>query len=446
MESIDKDAAPLQSVFAPHRAHGLALVERERYLYTASVITAAVSCVACVSVFGAGAMHAYGALVALYGTVLGVAVMNFSRRYLHGELMFGRFCGLSAALIAGFNVVATAPSLEVALTGWGVFGFASAFLIGAYNERVTVRNNATYVFAAYQLSDLTLMVCIATLASGHQALAASGLIAAALIKSSQVPLSALFVRSMEGPTPASALGYAGLSAHIGIVLLSATTSIWYPFVAARVVLASVGLATAFICSIVSKVRADRKGALAHATAAAIGLMYVLLAAGYVNTALLLAAGHAAFRVGQILKAPHAVQSHRAASSALGTAAVGSRAVPQRLYSLAWLFNRYHTDFSLMHELHWLGRLVTPSRPLPLSRPLQWTLTGATLMAVGLPLTPFAVWREHAIVEHLVAHPLLVSFLALLHIGISVALVRFLLTSVLTKARFARQFSIFKSKK
>lgn len=63
---------------------------------------------------------------------------------------------------------------------------------------------------------------------GHEGLVAACLLLAAAYKSSQFPLTALFVRSMEGPTPTSALGYAGLSAHVGVVLLASTMPLWFP--------------------------------------------------------------------------------------------------------------------------------------------------------------------------------------------------------------------------
>lgn len=74
---------------------------------------------------------------------LALPVLAFSRRYLHGEFMFGRCAALSVGLLLGFNLVATAPDLEHALAGWSLFGFSSTFLIGAYNDRPTVRNNAS---------------------------------------------------------------------------------------------------------------------------------------------------------------------------------------------------------------------------------------------------------------------------------------------------------------
>ena len=101
------------------------------------------------------------------------------------------------------------------------------------NDRPTARDNAAYAFSVYQLSDAALLHAVAFSAAdaavpgylpagSAQACATVGLIIAALIKSSQFPLSGLFLRSMEGASPNSALGYAGISAHAGIVLQSGT--------------------------------------------------------------------------------------------------------------------------------------------------------------------------------------------------------------------------------
>ena len=80
------------------------------------------------------------------------AVPGGPRRYLHGEHMFDRFAMLCAALVWGFNLLATAESLVWALPWWSMVGFASTFLISAYNDRPTARENATFAFAVYQLS------------------------------------------------------------------------------------------------------------------------------------------------------------------------------------------------------------------------------------------------------------------------------------------------------
>lgn len=42
-----------------------------------------------------------------WGTGLALLILIFSRRYLHGEVMFMRLQLLSLALVAGFNLVAS---------------------------------------------------------------------------------------------------------------------------------------------------------------------------------------------------------------------------------------------------------------------------------------------------------------------------------------------------
>ena len=72
--------------------------------------------------------------------------------------MFTRFAFLCSALVFGFNLVAVSPHLATTLMGWSICGFASTFLIGSYNERVSAQVNATQAFTAYQLSDLGMLI------------------------------------------------------------------------------------------------------------------------------------------------------------------------------------------------------------------------------------------------------------------------------------------------
>ena len=191
---------------------------------------------------------------ALAAVLLGILNLGFSYRYLHGEFLYGRFALLSAGLVCGFNLVALAPSVEACLPGWSLLGFASTFLIGAFNDRATARDNATFVFLVYQLSDASLLV--AADADTPPALAVAALLFACLVKSGAFPLCGLLARSMEGASPNSALGYAGLSSHAGLLLLCLTHQQWATFGWARLTLAAVGLLTAATAGAASKVRAD----------------------------------------------------------------------------------------------------------------------------------------------------------------------------------------------
>jgi uncharacterized protein YbcC (UPF0753/DUF2309 family) len=314
--------------FEQHRAHGVNVAKHEEVIYfvaTAAMVAACLGPIALhYGVFAGGALcldpllaNPRGAIVAVGATVLALPALAFARRYLHGEFMFGRFAALCSGLLLGFNLVATAPTIAHALGGWTLLSLASTFLIGAYNKHQTIRSNATTTFAAFCIADMALLVAAAfttpalcaggamagplayaipvlgTVAVEPAAIASVGLLVAAFFKSSQFPLTPLFARSMEGPTPASALGYAGLSAHIGVVLLAMTFPIWWPFEFARYIIIANGLVTAVFSSLVAKIRPDRKGALAYATSASNGLIFVVLGCGFSDTALFLCLGHAA---------------------------------------------------------------------------------------------------------------------------------------------------------
>jgi uncharacterized protein YbcC (UPF0753/DUF2309 family) len=429
--------------FTVHLDHGLRVAHREDLVYMASFAAMVLSCVVPIYLFGADSMLFLGPAIAVCGTTLSLPVLSFARRYLHGEFMFGRFALLCNGLLLGFNLVATAPSLEHVMAGWSLFGFSSTFLIGAYNDRASVRNNATFAFAAYRFSDFALLVAatfhgldvsILGLPSGE--LVAGCLLLAALFKSSQFPLIGLFARSMEGPTPASALGYAGLSAHVGIILLCSTMPLWHVYHGANVVLGSVGLFTAAYSSLLSKIRSDRKGAIANATSATIGLIFVVLALGYRDLALLLSLGHATFRIIQVLRSPNAITDANRMKDALGYAP-WPRIVPPWLYKFTWTLHQFVSDFQLVHVLQMLTRRVPMERSLHLSKVQQWALTGLMVALAGAPFTPVSHFLEEFLMEVLPHHPMLAGGLMLAHLGFSVVLIRFLLLNVLDKNRFLR---------
>jgi uncharacterized protein YbcC (UPF0753/DUF2309 family) len=429
--------------FEKHLSHGMDIARREAIVYWAANSGMLLACGVPIYLFGADAMNPHGVIIALCGTLLSLPVLAFSRRYLHGEFMFGRFAFLSVGLLAGFNIVSTAPTIEHAMAGWGLFGFASTFLIGAYNDRSTVRNNATFAFAAYRISDIALLVAATFTAHGvaigaenhaHGQLVAGGLLVAALLKSSQFPLTSLFVRSMEGPTPASALGYAGLSAHVGVVLLTSTMPLWFGFDWARVTLGSVGLVTAVYGSLVSKIRADRKGAIANATSATIGLIFVTLSLGYSNLALLMSFGHAAFRMTQILRSPNVIRDSQKLRDALGRMP-WPKIVPNWLYRISWRFQRFHSDFHLTHLLHRISRPLHMPTSLKLTKIQQWLVTGVSVILAGAPFTPLSHFLEDLVMELLPTHPFLAGLIMFGQFVVSVVLIRFLFLKVLNARRF-----------
>jgi hypothetical protein len=132
--------------FSSQRSHGALVAQGENWAYYLSNVGMVLACVCPIAfhyaLFSAGATHPVlahydidisfdwdllvanprGAIIAVCATSLALPTLAFARRYLHGEFMFGRFSVLCVALLLGFNLVATAPTLLQALPGWTLFG------------------------------------------------------------------------------------------------------------------------------------------------------------------------------------------------------------------------------------------------------------------------------------------------------------------------------------
>lgn len=359
--------------------------------------------------------------------------------------MFDRFCVLSALLVTGFNMVATAPSLANVLMGWNLVGFASAFLIGCYNDRPTVKQNSTYVFFIYRISDAALLLAAAFADTlPHEALpeedhgmraslVASGLLIAAILKTSQFPAMNLFARSMEGTSPSSALGDASLAAHIGIVMLSGTIPLWFTFTWARIALASVGIITVVCSDLVSKIRADRKGSIGYATSATIGLLYIILAMGYTRTTLVLTFGSAALRMVQVLCAVNRPLEHHHLTGALEHL-TEPKVVSKEMFRVAWWLNRMNSDVSLPQALH-IFRGLCALKPLKLGKVPQWLLTFVLVVLAGMPFTPVSQFNDQVLMDLLHTSPYKAIPAMVFFVLSSTCLFWFVMAYVLDERRF-----------
>lgn len=133
IETVDHhgvDLAPARARQVLQHVNGLDVARHEAVIYAACTAGMVAATLVPIFYFGADAMNPHGTATALAAAALALPVLAFSRRYLHGEFMFGRCATLSVGLLLGFNLVATAPDLEHALAGWSLFGFSSTFLIG----------------------------------------------------------------------------------------------------------------------------------------------------------------------------------------------------------------------------------------------------------------------------------------------------------------------------
>lgn len=232
-------------------------------------------------------------------TAVTLAVVLISAVEFGAEEARARFFGLMLLFAGSMLVTVTAVTLPILLMGWEMMGATSWALIGYWwrePERTAAANTA---FLTTRTADLGLYLAAgAALASGHAdaltldglartgepwlSVITTGIVAAALGKSAQLPFSFWLSRAMQGPSPVSALLHSAAMVVAGAYLLLRTGTLLDTSGWGSDVVAWAGAATALALGLVAVAQTDFKQLLAASTCAQIGFM--VLAAGVGATA------------------------------------------------------------------------------------------------------------------------------------------------------------------
>ncbi|MFM7310717.1 MAG: proton-conducting transporter membrane subunit [Flavobacteriales bacterium] len=267
----------------------------------------------------------------LVGTFITLLIARYSRYYMHRESGYKRFFNTLLFFYLGYCIVVLSGNFETLFIGWECLGVSSFLLIAFYRDRYLPVRNAVKVFSIYRVGDVGLILAMwLSHHFWHESMTFQGMandaltqthlhehtvVGAALAfmilltsaaKSAQLPFTSWLPRAMEGPTPSSAIFYGALSVHLGVFLLMRTFPIWEQQFSVRVVIGALGLATALIATGIARVQSSIKSQVAYSSAAQIGLMYIELAFGWVDLALIHFAGNAFLRSYQLLVSPSVV--------------------------------------------------------------------------------------------------------------------------------------------
>jgi NADH:ubiquinone oxidoreductase subunit 5 (subunit L)/multisubunit Na+/H+ antiporter MnhA subunit len=268
---------------------------------------------------------------AFLGAALTFLITIFSRYYLHRESGYKRFFNTILFFNIGYSTIIFSGNMETLFIGWEILGVSSFLLIAFYRERLLPVKNALKVFSVYRIGDIGVILAMWLLhhfwhenvtflqmnqtVSLHAHLAQNssvGLLIATLFyisaaaKSAQLPFSSWLPRAMEGPTPSSAIFYGSMSVHIGAFLLLRTLHFWENQIYFKVGLVITGLLTAVIGTVISRVQSTIKSQIAYASIAQIGLIFIEIALGWENVALVHIVGNAFLRTYQLLISPSIV--------------------------------------------------------------------------------------------------------------------------------------------
>ncbi len=334
------------------------------------------------------------------------ATARFAVNYMHRERGFHRFFLILSLFTSAILLLVTGGNALLTFAGWEVSGLCSYLLVAYFYDRHAAAGNATRVFvtnrigdAAFVLGTLLAFLWIGSvewsaIAGARVDVVRASAIAAcfavaAICKAAQVPFSPWLMRSMEGPTPSSALFYGAVMVHGGVYLLLRIAPLLEqtPLVAALLV--AVGVATAaygFVCGLV---QIDMKSALAFSSVGQLGLMVAEAGLGWSTLAALHLGAHGVWRGYQFLTAPSILaQLH------------GERTRPVRgwLAEQRWLYNA-------ALNRGWLEEIATRAVVVPTVRVASDLARFDTVVidrATGLPapavraLSSLAGWEERRI--------------------------------------------------
>ncbi len=279
---------------------------------------------------------------AILSFVLCGTVGAFASIYLHREAGYRRFFLLYALFLLGMIVSSLAGTIETLFLGWELVGLSSALLIAYFHERPGPVRNGHRVWTVYRFADAAFLIAALTLHhltgagdfdglmgtgpwpegqaatdSWHALIVGLLLLVAAAGKSGMVPFSGWLPRAMEGPTPSSAVFYGALSVHLGTFLLLRVS----PLLEASWVLSAavivLGLVSAVMGTLASRVQNDVKNALAFASLTQVGIITVEIGCGLRYIALIHMIGHACLRTLQLLRAPSLLKDYQSLENAIG---------------------------------------------------------------------------------------------------------------------------------
>ena len=277
-------------------------------------------------------------VMALVVTGVGFLIHVYSIGYMHGDKGFWRFFAyLNLFIFAMMNLI-LGDNFLVLFLGWEGVGLCSYLLIGFWYDRKfekgTVPQAAKKAFIVNRIGDFGFLLGmfliyqtfdslnfnevfskVANYPVGDSVftLIALFLFIGATGKSAQIPLFVWLPDAMAGPTPVSALIHAATMVTAGVYMVARSSIIFASAPSVLLLIAVVGLLTAFFAATVGLVQNDIKKVLAYSTVSQLGYMFLGLGVGAFSAGIFHVMTHAFFKAllflgaGSVIHAMHEKQ-------------------------------------------------------------------------------------------------------------------------------------------
>ncbi len=243
-------------------------------------------------------LDAFGLLMAGIISGIGVAVFFYARWYFAGRSDLGLFAGVITVFAGSMVGVVMADNLLLLYVFWELTSVTSYLLIGIDHQKGAARAAALkallitgmgglvmlggFVLVGRAAGTFSLSGILATPPSGATTTVGIGLVlVGAFTKSAQVPFHSWLPGAMAAPTPVSAYLHSATMVKAGVYLIARlapvfATVVWFW----RPVVLAAGVATMLVGGYRALRETDLKLLLAYGTVSQLGLMVVLVGAGY----------------------------------------------------------------------------------------------------------------------------------------------------------------------
>ncbi|MFH1259230.1 MAG: NADH-quinone oxidoreductase subunit L [Elusimicrobiota bacterium] len=264
-------------------------------------------------------------------TIVSLLVQIYSLGYMKDDPRFKRYYAyLSLFTFSMLGLVLANNFLQLFIC-WELVGVCSYLLIGFWFEKKSAAEAGKKAFITTKIGDLgfylgmfLIFAAGGTFHFGQLSLAAeNGVFSAQLAtwisllifcgavgKSAQFPLHVWLPDAMEGPTPVSALIHAATMVAAGVYLVARCYFIFSLSGTALIVVASIGIFTAFLAATMALTANDIKQVLAYSTISQLGYMMMALGVGGYTAGIFHLTTHAFFKAllflgaGSVIHAMH----------------------------------------------------------------------------------------------------------------------------------------------
>lgn len=277
-------------------------------------------------------------VMGLVVTGVGFIIHVYSIGYMHGDKGYWRFFAyLNLFIFAMMNLI-MADNFVLMFLGWEGVGLCSYLLIGFWYEKDFEKSTTSAAglkaFIVNRIGDVGFLVGMFLIYLYFDSLKFSEVFARAgsfnvpesiftLIticlfigatgKSAQIPLFVWLPDAMAGPTPVSALIHAATMVTAGVYMVARTSILYASAPATMMIVAVIGVFTAFFAATIGLVQNDIKKVLAYSTISQLGYMFLAMGAGAFSAGIFHVMTHAFFKAllflgaGSVIHAMHEEQ-------------------------------------------------------------------------------------------------------------------------------------------